>query len=83
MPAAFVAGVFLVSILQGDDWTRVSIPNGHYFLLISLPQIGTRILYSLLSWAPVSSQLVDYCQTLVCVKSFICVGLLGHRSPQY
>ena len=30
-PAALVAGVSLVTILQADDWTRVSTPARHYF----------------------------------------------------
>ena len=29
--AALVAGVSLVTILQADDWTRVSTPARHYF----------------------------------------------------
>ena len=52
--AALVAGISLVSILQVGDWARVSTPARHYFSPISLLQIGTRILYSVLYWASVS-----------------------------
>ena len=45
------------------------------FQHISLLQIGTRILCSMLSWDLVSSQLVGKCQTLTCIKSCGYVGL--------
>ena len=49
MSAAFVMGVFLVSILPAGDWASVPTAARHYFLLISLLQVGTRILYI---WLP-------------------------------
>ena len=82
--AALVAGVSLVSILQQGDWARVSTPARHYcFQHISLLQIGTRILCSMLYWALVSNQLGDKFQTLIYISVCENIRLSGHSSPQY
>ena len=67
--AALVTGVSLVSTLLPDDWARVSTPARHYFQHISLLQIYTRILHSMLCWALVSTQPVGKCQSLAYIKS--------------
>ena len=72
----------LVSTMPVGDWARVSTPAKHFFQYISLLQIGTKILCSMLSYALVNSQLVCKCQTLTYVKSCRYVGLSGHSSPQ-
>ena len=51
------------------------------FQHISLPYIGTRILFITLSWALFGGLFVDNCQTLTYIKSCEYVGLLSHSSP--
>ena len=50
-----VAGISLVSILQKDDWIRVSTPVKHSLKHLSLQHIFTRVQCNVLSWALVSS----------------------------
>ena len=56
--AALVAGVSLVSTPLVEDWATVSTPARHSFKHISLLQLGTKILCSMLFWVSVSTQLV-------------------------
>ena len=75
--AVLVAGVSPGSTLAAGDWSRVYTTAGHYFQLISLLQINSRILGSMLSLALVSCQLIGKCQTLTYVKCYRYVGLFS------
>ena len=54
------AGVSLVTNLQAVDWPGSRLQLDHYFFFpsISLLQIGSKTLCSVLSWAFVSSQII-------------------------
>ena len=71
-PAALVAGVSLVTILQAGEGTEFLFPLGTIFKHISLLQIGSRILCCMLSWTLVSSQPIGKCQTLTYIVLQIC-----------
>ena len=66
---ALTAGVSFVSILQADDWARISIHTQHYFKLVSLPEIHTRIWFSVPSGVLVSRQLIGKCKALTYLES--------------
>ena len=51
---AMVGGASLATIMKTGYWATVSTPARHYLSYISILQIGTRILCSMLSWALVS-----------------------------
>ena len=70
--AALEAGVFLVTILQAGNWTRVSTAARHYFSTYILLQIGTRTPCSMPCWASVSRSSLGKCQTLTYTQSCIC-----------
>ena len=74
---ALAAGVSLIT------WPEFLLQLDTIFLHISLLQMSTSILGSMLSWALVSSQLVGKCQTLTYINSYRYVGLSGHISPKY
>ena len=81
--AAFAAGISPVFSLE-EATGSVFLPQPDtIFQHTSLLQIGTRIPYSMLSSASVSSQPVGNCQPLTYIKSCGYVGLLGHSSPQH
>ena len=80
--AAFAAGISLVSILQAGNWPEFLPQPDTIFQYTLLLQIGTRFLYSMLSLALVSSQLVGKCQKFTSIKSCGYVGMSGHTSTQ-
>ena len=80
---ALEIGVFLVSILQADEWAKFLLWLDTIFQYVLLLQIGIRIHFSMLSWVLMSSHFVGKCQTLTYIKSCRHVGLFGHSSPRY
>ena len=80
---AFATGVSLLSILQVDDWARVSTPARHYFSTYITTTDQYQDSVSEISWASLSSQLGVKFRTLTYIKSCGYVGVSGHSSTQY
>ena len=77
---AFAAVIALVFTLQTGDGPEVLPHSDTVFQHKSLLHISTRILYNVLSWASMSSQLGGKCHTLTFVNS---CKHLGWSSPLY